>query len=109
MSRSLAGAVVCVVGGSGGLVNAIGIVGFGSLLDTPDELIEESFLTNVLGPLWMLRRVLPCSVNPMASSCTSAPSSPKFVAEIIGSAIEAESADLGSSAFLQEPVQAVGQ
>jgi short-subunit dehydrogenase len=42
-----------------GVINAAGVVGFGSLVDTPDELIEELFLTNVLGPLWMMRRVAP--------------------------------------------------
>jgi NAD(P)-dependent dehydrogenase (short-subunit alcohol dehydrogenase family) len=34
-------------------------VAFGSLIDTPDEIIEELFLTNVLGPLWMIKRVAP--------------------------------------------------
>ena len=41
------------------LVNAAGIVAFGSLADTPDIVIEELFLTNVIGPLWLLRRCLP--------------------------------------------------
>jgi short-subunit dehydrogenase len=34
-------------------------VAFGSLVDTPDEVVEELFLTNVVGPLFLLRRVLP--------------------------------------------------
>lgn len=41
------------------LVNAAGIVAFGDLADTPDVVIEELFLTNVIGPLWLLRRCLP--------------------------------------------------
>lgn len=42
-----------------GIVNAAGVVAFGPLVDTPDEVVEELFLTNVVGPLWLLRRVLP--------------------------------------------------
>ena len=42
-----------------GVVNAAGIVAFGSLLETDDVVIEELFLTNVLGPLWLARRVIP--------------------------------------------------
>jgi short-subunit dehydrogenase len=42
-----------------GLVNAAGIVAFGSLLETDDVVIEEVFLTNVLGPLWLIRAALP--------------------------------------------------
>jgi len=42
-----------------GLVNAAGVVAFGSLADTDDAVIEELFLTNVIGPLWLLRRVAP--------------------------------------------------
>ncbi len=42
-----------------GLVNAAGVVAFGPLLDTGDEVLEELFLTNVLGPLFLLRRVVP--------------------------------------------------
>jgi short-subunit dehydrogenase len=47
------------LGGLDGLVNAAGVVAFGPLVDTPDEVVEELFLTNVVGPLFMLRRVLP--------------------------------------------------
>lgn len=47
------------LGGLDGLVNAAGVVAFGSLTDTPDEVVEELFLTNVIGPLFLLRRVLP--------------------------------------------------
>ena len=42
-----------------GVVNAAGIVGFGPLVDTDDIAIEELFLTNVIGPLWLLQRVIP--------------------------------------------------
>lgn len=42
-----------------GVVLAHGVVAFGDLVDTDDEVIEEVFLTNVLGPLWFLRRVVP--------------------------------------------------
>jgi NAD(P)-dependent dehydrogenase (short-subunit alcohol dehydrogenase family) len=42
-----------------GVVIASGVVAFGNLADTPDEVIEEVFLTNVVGPLWFLRRCLP--------------------------------------------------
>lgn len=41
-----------------GVVNAAGIVAFGSLADTEDAAIEELFLTNVLGPLWLMRAAL---------------------------------------------------
>ena len=47
------------IGRLDGVINAAGLVGFGSLLDTPDELIEELFLVNTLGPLWMLKRLAP--------------------------------------------------
>lgn len=46
-------------GGLDGLVNAAGVVAFGPLLDTDDAVIEELFLTNVVGPLFLLRRVVP--------------------------------------------------
>lgn len=42
-----------------GVVNATGIVAFGNLVDTDDVVIEELFLTNVLGPLWLTKRVAP--------------------------------------------------
>lgn len=42
-----------------GVVNAAGVVAFGSLTDTEDAVIEELFMTNVIGPLWLLRRVAP--------------------------------------------------
>ena len=42
-----------------GLINAAGVVAFGTLLETADDLIEELFLTNTLGPLWLMKRVAP--------------------------------------------------
>lgn len=42
-----------------GLVNAAGVVAFGALVDTDDTVIEELFLTNVIGPLWLIKRVAP--------------------------------------------------
>lgn len=45
--------------GLDGLVVATGVVAFGPLVDTPDEVVEELFLVNVVGPLLLLRRVLP--------------------------------------------------
>jgi cyclic-di-GMP-binding biofilm dispersal mediator protein len=42
-----------------GVVDAAGIVAFGDLVDTDDIVIEELFLTNVMGPLWLARRVAP--------------------------------------------------
>jgi len=46
-------------GGLDGVVNAAGVVAFGPLLETDDAVVEELFLTNVLGPLFLLRRVVP--------------------------------------------------
>lgn len=42
-----------------GIVNAAGIVGFGSLADTDPVAIEELFLVNVLGALWLARAAIP--------------------------------------------------
>ncbi|KAB7744649.1 SDR family NAD(P)-dependent oxidoreductase [Nostocoides sp. F2B08] len=42
-----------------GVVNAAGVVAFGPLVDTEDAVVEELFMTNVIGPLWMIRRVAP--------------------------------------------------
>lgn len=56
---SLVSAVIADHGRLDGVVNATGIVAFGDLVDTDDVVIEELFLTNVLGPLWLLRRVAP--------------------------------------------------
>jgi cyclic-di-GMP-binding biofilm dispersal mediator protein len=40
-------------------VNAAGVVAFGGLVDTDDAVVEELFLTNVIGPLWLIKRVVP--------------------------------------------------
>ena len=42
-----------------GVVNAAGVVAFGPIVETDDAVLEELFLTNVLGPLWLTRRVAP--------------------------------------------------
>lgn len=42
-----------------GVVVAAGIVAFGDLLDTDDVVMEELFLTNALGPMWLAKRVAP--------------------------------------------------
>lgn len=42
-----------------GLVNAAGVVAFGPLEDLPDEVTEQLVLTNLVGPMWLLRRTLP--------------------------------------------------
>lgn len=42
-----------------GVVNAAGIVAFGDLVDTDDVVIEELFLVDVLGPLWLAKRIVP--------------------------------------------------
>ena len=42
-----------------GLVNAAGVVAFGSLVETDDAVIEELFLVNVMGPLFLAGAVLP--------------------------------------------------
>jgi cyclic-di-GMP-binding biofilm dispersal mediator protein len=55
----LADAARSVHGRLDGLVNAAGRVGFGNLVDHDDLAIEELFLTNVVGPLWLVRRVTP--------------------------------------------------
>ncbi len=56
---AVAGAARERLGGLDGLVNAVGVVAFGPLVDTDDAVLEELFLTNVVGPLAVLRRVLP--------------------------------------------------
>lgn len=42
-----------------GVVNAAGVVAFGDLLETEDVIVEELFLTNAIGPLWLARHLLP--------------------------------------------------
>lgn len=42
-----------------GVVVASGIVAFGDAVDTEDVVMEELFLTNALGPLWLAKHVVP--------------------------------------------------
>jgi cyclic-di-GMP-binding biofilm dispersal mediator protein len=42
-----------------GVIVAAGIVAFGDLVDTDDVVIEELFLTNALGVMWLAKGVLP--------------------------------------------------
>jgi NAD(P)-dependent dehydrogenase (short-subunit alcohol dehydrogenase family) len=42
-----------------GVIVAAGIVAFGDLIDTDDVVMEELFLTNALGPMWLAKRVAP--------------------------------------------------
>lgn len=42
-----------------GVVDAAGIVAFGELATTDPVVIEELFLVNALGPMWLAQRVLP--------------------------------------------------
>lgn len=57
--RAIVDAALAANGRLDGLVNAAGVVAFGPLADTDDAVIEELFLTNVLGPLWLIRAALP--------------------------------------------------
>ena len=56
---TIVGAALSAHGRIDGLVNAAGVVAFGPLADTGDDVIEELFLTNVLGPLWLMRAAIP--------------------------------------------------
>lgn len=69
-----------------GVVNAAGAVAFGSLVDTDDAVLEELFLTNVIGPLFVLRRVVPALAE-----------SKGFLAQI--SAVVAEQPMAGMAAY----------
>ena len=42
-----------------GVIDAAGIVAFGDLVDTDDVVVEELFLTNAMGPMWLAKRVAP--------------------------------------------------
>jgi short-subunit dehydrogenase len=41
------------------VIVASGVVAFGDLADTPPVIVEELFLTNTMGPMWLARAVLP--------------------------------------------------
>jgi len=58
-SRAIVGAALAANDRLDGIVNAAGVVAFGSLAETDDEVIEDLFLTNVLGPLWLMRAAIP--------------------------------------------------
>lgn len=42
-----------------GVVIATGVVAFGGLTETRDDVVEEVFLLDAIGPLWLAARVLP--------------------------------------------------
>lgn len=52
-------ATLAAYGRLDGIVNAAGIVAFGSLAETDDVVTEDLFLTNVLGPIRLIRAALP--------------------------------------------------
>jgi len=79
-------AAIAAYGRLDGLVNAAGIVAFGSLAETDDIVIEELFLTNVLAPLWLIRAALPALTE-----------SRGFIANI--SAVVAEQPPAGMAAY----------
>jgi short-subunit dehydrogenase len=85
-----------------GVVNATGVVAFGSLIDTPDDLIEELFLVNVLGPMWMMKRVAPMLAE-----------SKGFVTNISGVVAEMPMANMAaysaSKAALRSSAEALGR
>jgi NAD(P)-dependent dehydrogenase (short-subunit alcohol dehydrogenase family) len=57
--QTIAEHCLAVHGRLDGVVVAAGIVAFGDLVDTDDVIIEELFLTNALGPMWLAKRVAP--------------------------------------------------
>ena len=87
--------LVDAVGRHGGVLDGVvfahGVVAFGNLVDTSDEVIEELFLTNVMGPLWMLKRVVPLLAAPPGSRTGG------FVVNL--SAVVAESPLAGMSVY----------
>lgn len=58
-AAAITAAVAAGPGRLDGVINAAGVVAFGPLADTPEVVLEELFLTNVLGPLWLVRGLLP--------------------------------------------------
>ncbi|GAA5165621.1 SDR family NAD(P)-dependent oxidoreductase [Ornithinimicrobium tianjinense] len=69
-----------------GLVNAAGVVAFGPVSELPDDVAEQLALTNLVGPLCLLRRVVPLLQR-----------SSGFVAQITG--VVAEQAFPGMAAY----------
>ena len=45
------------------VINAAGIVAFGNLVDTDDVVIEELFLTNAMGPMWLAKQAASALVD----------------------------------------------
>ncbi len=60
---TLVGYCVRTHGRLDGVIVAAGIVAFGDLVDTDDVVMEELFLTNTLGPMWLAKRVAPALVE----------------------------------------------
>lgn len=69
-----------------GLVNAAGVVAFGPVTGLPDEVAQQLVLTNLVGPMWLLRRAVPLLQ-----------ASHGFVAQITG--VVAEEAYPGMAAY----------
>jgi NAD(P)-dependent dehydrogenase (short-subunit alcohol dehydrogenase family) len=55
--------VVEEMGGIDGVVNAAGVVGFGALIDTPDEVIESLVAIDFVGPLTFMKAAVPYLTN----------------------------------------------
>lgn len=58
-SRRLVETAVATYGGLDGVVFAAGIVAFGSIADTPDDVLIDVFTVNTLAPIRLLRAALP--------------------------------------------------
>jgi short-subunit dehydrogenase len=58
-ARRLVDAAVAKHGGLDGIVFAAGIVAFGSIADTPDDVLIDVFTVNTLAPIRLLRTALP--------------------------------------------------
>ena len=58
-ARRLVDTAVGAHGGLDGIVFAAGIVAFGSIADTPDEVLIDVFTINTLAPIRLLRAALP--------------------------------------------------
>lgn len=50
---------VSLMGGLDGIVNAAGVVAFGPLAELDDDALERVFLTDLIGPLQVIRAALP--------------------------------------------------
>ena len=63
-ARRIVDAAVAQRGGLDGVVYAAGVVAFGSIADTPDEVLIEAFTVNALGPM----RVMRAAASPLRES-----------------------------------------